>query len=164
MERQRQIITVRPASIIRTGNRWPASVSAVWLDESSPDECTQNWGTLQTKQSVWEKPMTVAGRKFDRGLGTHANGRIMYELDGGQWKTFRAVIGRDEHAGDGRIVFEVWLDGKRLFESGPMTKESAAQPVELDVSGGKILELRTHDGGDGISGDHGNWADAQLVR
>jgi hypothetical protein len=163
-ERQRQIVTIRPATTIRTGNRWPADGSAIWLDEAAPDECTQDWGTLQTRQSVWEKPMIVAGRKFERGLGTHANGRIVYELDGGRFKTFRALVGRDEHAGDGRIVFEVWLDGKRLFESGPMTNASPAQVIEVEISGGTVLELRTLDGSDGISGDHGNWADARLLR
>ena len=108
--------------------------------------------------------MIVAGRKFTRGLGTHANGRLAYELSGGRFKTFRCLVGRDEHSGDGRIVFQVWLDGKRAFDSGPMTKAIPAKPVELDISSARLLELRTLDGGDGISGDHGNWAEATLVR
>ncbi len=62
------------------------------------------------------------------------------------------------------MVFQVWLDGQCRFDSGPMTKATPAKPVEVDVAGAAVLELRTLDGGDGISGDHGNWADAQLVR
>ena len=36
--------------------------------------------------------------------------------------------------------------------------------LNLDVEDASRFELITNDGGDGISGDHGNWADAQLRR
>ena len=45
-----------------------------------------------------------------------------------------------------------------------MTKTTLAKPIEVNVAGGNVLELRSLDGGDGISGDHANWADAQLMR
>jgi len=165
MDTEREIITIQKPTVFRAGSRWPRDDRrVVHLDEATPDESTQQWGTLQRNQSVWRKPMIVAGRKFARGLGTHANGRLAYDLSGGRFKTFRCQVGRDEHAGDGRIVFHVWLDGRKAFDSGPMTKTVAAKPVEVDVSGAKSLELRTLDGGDGISGDHGNWAEARLER
>lgn len=164
LEHERQIVPIQAPQTLRAGSRWPAGPAAFQLNDVPPDECTQDWGQLQRNQSVWEKPMLVAGQSFARGLGTHANSRIVYDVSGAGFKTFRAVVGRDGHAGDGRIVFEVWLDGQRRFDSGPMTNESAAKPVAVDVTDGKLLELRTLDGGDGISGDHGNWADAQLAR
>jgi len=165
MNSQREVITIQAPKRFRSGQRWPKPGEAqVWLDRVEPDACTQQWGSLVKNQSVWQKEMTVAGRKFDRGLGTHANGRIEYDLSGGGFERFHALVGRDGHAGDGRIVFEVWLDGKNAFDSGPMTNASPAMPVELDVSAAAILELRTLDGGDGISGDHGNWAEARLIR
>ena len=164
-DRQRQIVTIHAATPVRAGNRWPKlDRPSVRLDEAPPDEVVQDWGKLQRNQSVWEKPMIVAGRKFTRGLGTHANSRVVYELSGGKFKKFRCLVGRDEHAGDGRVVLQVWADGKKLFDSGPMQKATPAKQVEVDVTGAAVLELRTLDGGDGISGDHGNWADAELVR
>lgn len=164
-DRQRQIVTIRPASVVRAGNRWPGlDKPAVHLDEIAPDDCQQAWGKLQRNQSVWEKPMIVAGRKFARGLGTHADGRIVYELTGGKFTRFRCLVGRDEHAGDGLVVLQVWVDGQKRFDSGPMRKDTPAKEVDVDVTGGAVLELRTLDGGDGYSGDHGNWAEAQLVR
>jgi hypothetical protein len=165
MDRQRQVCTIQPARIFTVGNRWPKlDARTVYLDQSPPDEVTQDWGQLRNRKSVWQKEMIIAGRKFARGLGTHANGRIVYELAGGKFRTFSCVVGRDQHAGDGRVVFQVWVDNQMVFDSGPMTKESVPKPVEVDLSGASVLELRTLDGGDGISGDHGNWADAQLVR
>jgi len=162
---QREIITIQAAKVFTAPRVWPkADAPTAWLDELPPDDVTLGWGKLQTNQSVWEKPMIIAGRKFARGLGTHAESRIVYYLTGGRFRSFRCLVGRDEHAQEGTIVFQVKLDGKKLFDSGPMTKASAAKQVEVDVSRGTTLELLTLDGGDGISGDHGDWAEAQLLR
>ncbi len=73
-------------------------------------------------------------------------------------------VGRDQHANDGRIAFQVHVDGKKVFDSGPMTRASGAKVVAVNLTDAAVLELRTLDGGDGVSGDHGNWADAQLLR
>jgi hypothetical protein len=161
---QRVILPIQPPKLIRTGHRWPKDKPLVWLDEVEPDEAVQDYGKVEKNQSVWQKPMIVAGKKFTRGLGSHANGRILYELAGAGFNTFRCQVGRDEHADNGTIVLQVWADGKKLFDSGPMTKATPAKPVEVNVTGASTLELRALDGGDGISGDHANWAEAQLVR
>ena len=165
MESERQLLTVQAPTVVRAGNRWgDANRPVVYLDETAPDESAQAWGKLQRNQSVWGKEMLIAGHKFTRGLGTHANGRLMYDLTGGNFRTFRALVGRDEHAGDGRVVFQVRLDGKLAFDSGPLTRTTAAKPLEVDLPGRTTLELLTHDGGDGFSGDHGDWAEARLER
>ncbi len=164
MESERQIITIQTPKLLRTGHRWPKDKALVWLDEVEPDEAVQDYGKVEKNRSVWQKEMIIAGKKFARGLGAHANGRTIYELAGAGFKTFRGQVGRDEHAGDGIVVFQIWADGKKLFDSGPMTKAVPAKPVEVNVTGVSTLELRALDGGDGISGDHANWAEAQLVR
>jgi len=165
METEREIITIQAAKVFTAPRVWPkADAPSAWLDELPPDDATLGWGKLQTNQSVWEKPMTVAGKKFARGLGTHAESRIVYDLSGGKFKAFRCLVGRDEAAMEGAMAFQVKLDGKVVFDSGPMTKASAAKQVEIDVSRGTTLELLTLDGGDGVGGDHGDWAEAQLVR
>jgi hypothetical protein len=165
MESQREVIAIEPCKSFRAGNRWQKlDKPSVYLDEIAPDQVSQDYGVLQHNRSVWEKEMIVAGRKFTHGLGTHANGVIAYDLRGGQFKGFRCLVGRDQHAGDGRVAFEVWVDGTRVFASGPMTKTSPAKEVAVSVDGAALLELRSLDGGDGIGGDHADWADAQLTR
>ncbi len=162
---EREIVTIQAAKVIAAPRVWPkADAPSVWLDELPPDDVTLGWGQLQTNQSVWEKPMVIAGRNFARGLGTHAESRIVYDLSGGRFKTFRCLVGRDEHAMEGAIAFQVKLDGKKVFDSGAMAKSSAAKAVDVDVSGGTTLEFLTLDGGDGVAGDHGDWAEAQLLR
>ena len=45
-----------------------------------------------------------------------------------------------------------------------MTRQSPAKLVDLDVTGVKTLELVVGHGGDDITSDHANWADAKLLR
>jgi len=165
MEHQRHVFTLLAPRRFQLGPRWPGGDRpVVYLDEVTPDEFSQDYGKLERNRSVWEKPMIIAGKPFARGIGSHANGRITYELAGGNFKTFRCQVGRDEHAGDGLVIFQVWVDGKKVFDSGPMSKAAPAKPVEVSLEGAAVLELRALDGGDSISGDHANWADAQLLR
>ena len=137
-------------------------IDGIFLDALEPVSCTQGWGKLQRNQSVWEKPMTIGSRHFRRGLGTHADSRIVYDI-GGRYRRFQCLVGADG-ASRATITFEVWTDGKKVWESGLMTRESPAQRVDLEVTGAKRLELVVGDGGDGISSDHANWADAKLLR
>lgn len=165
MDRRREVLAVCRPTFFRLGARWARTDQpVVYLDELAPDEVSQDYGTLQTNRSVWQKPMRIAGQEFTRGLGAHANGRIVYDLTGGNFKTFRCQVGRDEQAGDGRVIFQVWVDGNMAFDSGPMTRTTPAKTLELDLRAARVLELRALDGGDGIAGDHANWAEARLFR
>ena len=171
MESEREIITIQAPRRFDVGRPWPEPEPlenldrpTVYLDEVLPDEASQRWGTLQRRQSVWQREMTIAGKKFSRGLGTHANGKLVFKLPEGRFRKFLCLVGHDEATLTGTVAFEVWVDGKKAFDSGPMDRTTAAKPVEVDVSGAKVLELHTLDGGDGITCDHADWADARLER
>lgn len=137
-------------------------IEGIFLDTLEPVSVEQGWGILRKNISVWEKPMSIAGRPFLRGLGTHANSRIVYALDG-KYSRFQSWVGGD-YAHYPTITFEVWVDGSKRWESGLMTRSDEAKRVDIDVSGASRLELAVGNGGDGISGDHADWADARLIR
>ena len=137
-------------------------INGVYLDALEPVSVTQGWGVLQRNQSVWEKPMTIAGRLFRRGLGTHAPSRIVYALPE-EYARFEAWAGADG-ATRSTIAFEVRVDGETRWASGPMARDDPPQRVDLEVSGARTLELLVHDGGNGIEADHADWADARLLR
>ena len=137
-------------------------IDGIYLDALEPVSCVQGWGKLQRNQSVWEKPMTIGGRRFRRGLGTHADSRIVYDIGGG-YRRFQSWVGADG-ASNATITFEVWADGQKRWESGLMTKQSPAKLVELEVTGVRRLELVVGHGSDDITSDHANWAEAKLLR
>lgn len=169
METKREVITIQAPKSYSTGKDWqePQKLEnikspTVYLDIAIPDKATQGWGTLQRRQSVWEREIIIAGKKFARGLGTHSDGSIVFNLPEGRFNKFRALVGRDDNVGDGKISFEVWVDDKKVFDSGIMTKATQAKEVDVDVSGAKVLELKTLSGGDSNTSDHGDWANARL--
>jgi hypothetical protein len=152
--------TDRP-TVVRT-DRPVDRIDGIFLDFMTPTSVSQDWGTLQKNRSVWEKPLAIAGRRFVRGLGTHAFSRIVYALDG-KYRRFQAYAGAD-WGNNGTVTFEVWVDGNRRWESGLIKKDTPAKLVDVDVSGAKTLELVVGDGGDGISSDHADWAEAKVLR
>jgi len=137
-------------------------INGVFLDTLTPQSATSGWGTVRMNQSVWEKPLTIGGKIYPRGIGTHAPSRIVYSVDK-QYKRFQAQAGADGATGP-TVTFEVWVDGTKRWESGLMTREMPAKSVDLDISGAAVLEIVVGDGGNGFGADHADWAEARLLR
>ncbi len=137
-------------------------INGIYLDTLKPVSATQGWGTLHFNQSVTGSPLCIDGVIHLRGLGTHALSRIIYDLDG-KYSKFETWAGPDQ-ATMATITMEVRVDGEVAWKSGLLSHDSPAQRVVVDVRGARRLELFVGDGGDGIDGDHADWADAILVK
>ncbi len=139
-------------------------IDGVYLDSLKPKSVTQGWGELERNRSVWRKPICLDHRFFQRGLGTHANARIAYDIEGQGFRRFQAWAGADGANPRASVRFVIKVDSETRFESGVVTYRDRALRVDLDVTGAKLLELIVEDGGDGITGDHADFADAKLLR
>ena len=60
------------------------------------------------------------------------------------------------------MVFQVWADGAKLFDSGIMKGKMPAKSLSVDVTGKSELSLFVDNGGDDRHQDHVDWASAQL--
>jgi alpha-galactosidase len=163
----RYAISVVPLCLVLTVTL--VAVSAAAAAETVPlvsldlSKMKQGWGKPQINQSIREKPLTIAGKKFAEGVGTHAHSTLWIDLAGGTDR-FQASVGVDDAAGGpASVVFRIVGDGKKLFDSGLMKVGDAAKAVDVELRGVKILLLQVTDGGDGVHFDHANWADAQFV-
>ena len=135
------------------------------LDDLLPSTARQGWGTLQTGKSVQGNSLSVGGKRFSHGLGTHAVSEIIYDLDRAYGR-FRAWVGVDDEMKGytkSSVVFLVFGDGRKLFASKVMRIGDAAMPVNVSVSGVDELKLVVTDAGDGIDCDHADWADAIFL-
>jgi alpha-galactosidase len=63
----------------------------------------------------------------------------------------------------GSVVFGVWADGKKVFESDVKHRGDAPTPVSLDLAGVQKLTLAVIDANDGTAGDNADWAGAMIV-
>lgn len=141
-----------------------AGERSVALERIPPDEVRQDWGELRSGESVWQKPLSIAGKRFEHGLGTHANAVLRYDIAGSGFDAFACAAGRDDAAMDGSVIFEVRVDGKTAFQSEPMRHGTPAIPVRVSIRGARTLELIASDGGDGIGGDHLDIVEPRLER
>lgn len=132
-------------------------------------EVKQGWGNFGINTAAWSPAaaplrLRIADQEYDRGLGHHAPGEIVIPLEG-RYLTFSANVGVQwQGCGKGSVVFEVWVDGEKRFDSGLMHDTDPPKAVQVDVTGARELRLAALDGGDGISCDMANWANAALTR
>ncbi|MHC4671677.1 MAG: NPCBM/NEW2 domain-containing protein [Planctomycetota bacterium] len=108
--------------------------------------------------------MQIKDRKYTKGLGHHAKGEIVVALDG-EYKTFESDVGVQwQNGSTGSVVFQVYVDSEKVFDSGIIREKDPPKKVRLAVEGAYELRLVSGDGGDGITCDCANWADARLIR
>jgi beta-galactosidase len=142
----------------------PDGPATVWraLRTDAARSVTQGWLATKNDAGITGRPLSIGGQRFERGLGTHAPGEIVYDL-GGRHTRFVADVGLDDNGGPaGSVVFRVLLDGRVAFDSGLMRTGEPAKHVALDVSGVSELRLAVADGGNGVQHDHADWANAAV--
>ncbi|MGW6793470.1 NPCBM/NEW2 domain-containing protein [Streptomyces chartreusis] len=129
---------------------------------------TNGWGPVERNTSNGESdagdgnPITIGGVVYGTGLGVHAESAVEYYA-GGACEAVTARVGVDDEEGaDGTVVFEIWADGVKAASSGVLTNAMPGQPITADVTGARVVRLVATDGGDGITSDHGDWAEARL--
>jgi alpha-galactosidase len=139
------------------------TAGTVPLNSLDLKQMTVGWGAPKANRDVGGGPLTIAGKEFAQGVGTHAASKFRVDLAGNA-KRFTAVVGLDDASeGRGSVEFIVSGDGRDLWRSGVMRGSAPAKPVDLDLTGIKTLVLKVTDGGDGVSYDHADWADAFIV-
>ena len=135
----------------------------VRLGDLDITKMSSGWGRPLADQSVTGKTISIAGRAFEDGVGTHTESMLYVDLDG-KTERFRASVGVDDATnGRGTIVFRVYGDGKSLFNSGVMRGGQEAKAVDIPLAGVRKLLLLAGSAGDGIDFDHANWAQAEIV-
>ena len=157
------LLLLLPRPALRAGSR------AVFLSDLTWISASNGWGPVERDLSNGERDagdggvISLRGVAYAKGLGVHAGSEIRIVL-GGAFATFRSDIGVDDEVGQaGSVTFQVWADGRKLYDSGRMTGGSAVPSITVDVSGCRELRLIVGDGGDGNSFDHADWAGARLV-
>ena len=95
------------------------------------------------RDAVGGSPLTVAGKAYAKGLGAIAGSVVTFPL-GARCSAFDAQVALDDAGkGVGAVSFEVWADGKRLFDSGTMAATDAPKAVHVALDGKVDLKLVT---------------------
>jgi hypothetical protein len=145
------------------------AASSSYLSDLTLTVIGNGWGPVERDRSNGDAaagdgvPLTLNGVTYAKGLGVHAPSEVRYGLNGA-CTAFSAMVGVDDEVGAaGSVVFQVWIDGVKRYDSGVVTGVSAARSVYVSVTGATQMSLIVTDGGDDASYDHSDWADAQVA-
>jgi glucose/arabinose dehydrogenase len=145
----------------------PANVT--YISDLAFVSSTNGWGSVERNRSNGERrsgdgtTLSIDGVTYAKGLGMHSTGSVVLNL-AGKYHRFASDIGLDDEVnGLGTVRFDVWGDGKKLYDSGLVTGMSPVLQIDLNVTGVKQLKLVVNDAGDGNLFDHADWADARLL-
>ncbi|MFB7471474.1 NPCBM/NEW2 domain-containing protein [Kitasatospora sp. NPDC056184] len=127
------------------------------------------WGPVERDRTNGDhlagdgQTITVRGVPYTYGLGVHAPSDIGFHL-GGTCRNLVTDVGIDDDAyGNGSVVFQVYKDGVKAADSGPVTGRDAAKRLTADLTGAQELRLVVTDGGDGTGWDHADWANVRIA-
>jgi hypothetical protein len=100
--------------------------------------------------------------KFDSGIGTQAPSEIVFDLKG-KVKNFSCKVGVDGGGNDvSSVIFKVYGDKKKLFQSPVMKVNTPALPIQLDVSGYQELDLKVDPVDPSGGWDQADWVDIKF--
>ncbi|MCB9850445.1 MAG: NPCBM/NEW2 domain-containing protein [Phycisphaerales bacterium] len=148
-------LQLRSPRVVYLGDREPKA-------ETSEGMLYTDW-LVRKNRNVFNQPIVLGGRTYEHGLGVHARATLTYAL-AGAYETFAATVGIDDAVRPGgHVNFVIIGDGKRLYETGPLTGSDPPRPVRVDVSGVGELRLAVDIAADGDVGDWADWADARVI-
>lgn len=147
---------------IQSCNNGP--IKEVWIDELGSSSCyVQDWGTPQINKSVVWTPLTVNGVVYERGIGAHSIGRMLFDLDGKALSISGLAGADDNNLYAGKFQFKIIGDRKELWKSGVVKKGDPIQEFNVDLSGIDKVLLLVEECGDGIMYDHADWINVKVT-
>jgi alpha-galactosidase len=139
------------------------SKNVLFVDQLDLTQMESGWGENHINKSVDGNPLKIAGKTYERGIGTHAVGKFLINT-GGTAVSFDALAGvDDENSKPGTVEFKILGDRKVLWSSGIMKQGDAAKSIHVSLKGIKKMAMLVTDGGDNINYDHADWINPRIT-
>ena len=149
-----------------SGDTWLSDLD--WTSQTSGD----SGNPTRKDKSCGNNTLTLwDGSKeetFDKGIGSHADSTIIYDLTGKGYTSFSSYYGVDRETkinpSQASITFKVYVDGNLKFTSDVMgTNTAKGFTGGIDITDATELKLVMDKGANNWS-DHGDWANAKLTK
>ena len=152
------------------------------LSQERGENMSLSSGRLEVLARSWDRPLVVftapgglamGSATPSDGLGTLAPARIRVRLPAAG-VSFTAMIGLDRKQGQtawrrplpafaGTAVFTIAVDGREVFNSGPMTLASEPMMATVDLAGAQEFDLQVHTGTDLAYFAWAGWGEAVVT-
>ncbi|HEX9366652.1 MAG TPA: NPCBM/NEW2 domain-containing protein, partial [Vicinamibacterales bacterium] len=169
-------ITAQDPAVLQKADAPP---NGIWVDSLDLSKATMRRPRGQRGQTAPPAPLVfrLAGATYAHAVPQTSDGDLTIDLAGSATRLV-SMIGIDDGSPSqppaaggpippppppGSVVFGVWVDGKKVFESDVMKRGDAPKPISVDLTGAKALVLAVVDGNDGTAGDNADWAGAAII-
>lgn len=143
----------------------PADIGYVYLSDMSWTTNTNEANTKRDFNTEGNLLFMDAKYSYEKGLGMLSNTEITYDIAGLGYKSFITDVGIDDEVEDqGSVVFQIWIDGTKEFDSGIMHGSSATKSLAINIEGANTLKIVVTDAGDGTAQDYADWGEARLSK
>ena len=126
----------------------------------------QDFNRLRYNEACLGNRLKIGSVEYDRGLGTHADSRIIARFPK-PVTAFSAQVGIDNNSDTGgrcgSAVFVVEAGGREIYRSKKITGADAAERISVTFEPTDALTLITETTDDGPSCDQCDWCDAAAV-
>ena len=173
MKPKQSIITAALLLLASAASGAESEETVTYLSDAYDDlsvALQQGWGNLGRDTAAVPtdgragSPLKLGEKTFEKGLGHHAPGHLTFQLPEGRFMAFAALVGvHFQGGGRGSVVFQVFVDGEKAFDSGKLTDSDPPVEVQVPLAGARELQLVSTDAGDGYGCDMANWVDARLI-
>src|SRR5262249_30601473 len=140
--------------------------NGVWIDSLDLSNAPIRRPRAGRGQTTPPAPLTFAlgGTAYPHALPLVANTDLAIDLPGPALR-FLADVGVDDERKDGQatVIFGVWVDGKKVADSGVMKSGEPPKRLEVDLTGANRMTLAVSDGGDGPRDDSADFGGAVIV-
>lgn len=151
--------TTQPATPVRVA----LPENAIWLEQLDLTAFDQGWSTAKAAKSVDGKPLTINGKQYDHGVGSHSYGEFHVDLLGCA-REFRATVGVDDEVTEySSVQFVVLVDDVERFRSPVLRPADDGVDVRVDLRNARYMTLIIEDAGDGNGWDHADFAGAMIL-
>ena len=126
----------------------------------------QSYGAVQVNRSIDGKPLTLAGKSYEQGWGSHAVSELPLTVPEGAVR-LKGLAGVDDEvgAGKGSVKFRILSGTAVLWESPVMKAGDAPASFEVAVPSAfhRKLYLQADDMGQ-QEYDHADWVDLKWIK
>ena len=144
---------------------------ATYLSDLAWNEgATVGYGEIQKDKASSGSPIRLPDENgnpvtFDKGIGTHAQSVISYDIEDKGYQRLQGYVGIDYakfNDGYDGVQFEIYGDDTKLFDSGVMLSKTPMKYFDIAIKDVKVITLKALQGANNWS-DHSDWADIKFT-
>ena len=115
-----------------------ADGTAVWLDQIPYEYGVAGWAKPKMNTNAYDHEIFIAGKEYKHGVFCHANGTLVYPLNG-EYVRFEAEVGIDDTSQGGSVFFQAL----NVMPSKVGEELNAQYPKEIAMLGSVLDGLDT---------------------